>query len=714
VAAKVKREKSKDQEFIDTAVKRLKKGVDAVEHNITASIEDLRFLNGDQWDEAEKQRRKIRGRPALQINLLPKYVDQVVGEERENRPRCKVKPRDSRADVRIAKIREGIIWDTEYQSNAEAIYDFACEMQTSCGYGGWRILTRKTEENPFLQEIYMESVKNPFLVIFDPKCKDAVNADAKWAFILEKIPRDEFEEEYPGHELPGEPLKAGKGQAYENWFDEDTVTVAEYFVVEEEKKTVCLMQDGEVLPEDEAKQKVADFKLMQKALAKQPAIPPTGAPGQPQQPEEPKIVDTAETIEHKVKHYVITALEILEGPEDFPGKYIPLVVVKGKERNIEGKTYVRGLIRDAKDPQRLMNYWETSGAEVVALAPKSPWIGTAKQFEGYENDFAAANTENFPYLKYNPDGDAPPPSRVGMGDVPVAIFTQTARAEEHVKATIGMYNADMGDKGPERTGAAIRLRQKPGDVSTFAFIDNLSRAIAHSGKIINEMIPYVYDTERDVRLRNVDDTEAFVPVNTSAGSALERIQGNPERYAGMNVDELKRQIRQKGVSAKYNDLTVGKYNVVITIGPSYTTAREEASTNMLALVQANPKLMQIAGDLVVQNMDFKDADVLADRLRKLLPPGLVQPRPGEPPVPQMPPPPQVQVQMAKLKNEEMRLQIEKTKLDVAKLKLLNEVQNSKGEHKKLILSVLSELFAPTEGEPSQPAPPQGWAGGGIQ
>jgi hypothetical protein len=697
VPSKAKGGKTKDQEFLDTAVKRLKKSVDADDFNRVAAIEDLKFLNGDQWDEGERTRRKQRGRPALQINLLPQFVDQVVGDERQNRPRCKVRPVNSQADVKIAKIREGIIWDVEYQSNAEAIYDSACEMQTSCGYGAWRILTRKTEENPFIQEIYMEAVKNPFLVYFDPKCKDAVNADAKWAFILNKMPRDEFEEEYPGHEMPGEPLKTGKGLSYEEWYNEDTVTVAEYFVVEEEKKTVCLMDNGDVLPESEAKQKVSDFKKAQEALAAMgPTDPSTNAPLGGQSPKEPEIKKTEETIEHVVRHYVITCLEILKGPEDFPGKYIPLVMVKGKERNIEGKTHIRGLVRDAKDPQRLVNYWETSGAEVVALAPKSPWIGTAKQFEGYENDYAAANVENFPFLKYNPDQDAPPPTRVGIGDVPVAIFTQTARAEEHLKSTVGMYGPDLGQQGPERTGAAIKLRQKPGDVSTYAFIDNLSRSIAHSGRIICEMIPFVYDTERDVRLRNVDDTEAFVPVNMSAGSALEKIKSNPERYQGMNADELKRQIREKGTSAKYNDLTVGKYNVIITVGPSYTTAREEASTNMLALVQANPKLMQIAGDLVVQNMDFKDADVLADRLRKMLPPGLAKPKPGEPPAPPLPPPPQIQVQMAKLQNEKVRLQIEMAKLQVAKLKLLNEVQNSKGETRKEVLKILAEAFEPTE------------------
>ena len=135
---------------------------------------------------------------------------------------------------------------------------------------------------------------------------------------------------------------------------------------------------------------------------------------------------------------------------------------------------MRSLIRDAKDPQRLLNFWVTDSAEIVDMIPKAPWIGTARQFEGYEQDYAAANAENFPFLKYNIDQGAPPPSRVGTAAPPVAVFEQIGQAKQAIRDTIGMFGSDMGDRGPELSGKAILQRQKPGDVGTFAFIDNLT------------------------------------------------------------------------------------------------------------------------------------------------------------------------------------------------------------------------------------------------
>ena len=246
----------------------------------------------------------------------------------------------------------------------------------------------------------------------------------------------------------------------------------------------------------------------------------------------PTILKEREAERTRVRHYAICADRILDGPNDVPGKYIPLIVVKGPERVIEGKSYVRSLIRDAKDPQRLLNFWVTDAAEIVDMIPKAPWIGTAKQFEGYEQDYAAANAENFPFLKYNIDQGAPPPQRVSTGAAPVAVFEQIGQARQAIKDTIGMFASDVGDRGPELSGKAILQRQKPGDVGTFAFIDNLARAIAHCGRVINEMIPEVYDTQRDIRIRNMDDTETFVPVNTTAGAALDAVDGEPRAIPG--------------------------------------------------------------------------------------------------------------------------------------------------------------------------------------
>ena len=209
-----------EREFLDIATRRLTREIDADDHNRQAAIEDLKFLNGDQWEASEEQRRRLRGRPCLRTNELPKYVNQVVGDMRQNRARVKVRPVDSAGDVQIAKIRSGLIANIEYCSNAEAIYDYAGEMAVSCGYGAWRIGTRYTEDNPFLQEVYAERIRNPFLVYMDSAAKSEVYADAKYGFVLEKVTKEEFEERFPGKEAPGDPVRTGKGSGQEAWYSQ--------------------------------------------------------------------------------------------------------------------------------------------------------------------------------------------------------------------------------------------------------------------------------------------------------------------------------------------------------------------------------------------------------------------------------------------------------------------------------------------------------------
>ncbi len=459
--------------FLDVATKRLKREIDADDHNRQAAVEDLKFLNGDQWDPAEEQRRRLRGRPCLKTNELPKYVNQVVGDMRHNRARIKVRPVDSAGDVNIAKIRSGLISNIEYLSNAEAIYDYAGEMATSCGLGAWRVLTRYTEENPFLQEIYLERIKNPFLVYLDSSAKSEVGADSKYGFVLEKVTRDEFEERYPDKEPPGDALKVGKGVAQEVWYEGDTFFIADYYVIEHEKVAMVLTEDGQTWKREEFETKLAewveaeaakleigswdtrkwrgDTPLVQRFRRSVPStrlagdIPPTACrPPSPVPPPSLTVAQEREVEYPKVRHYAICADQILEGPNDVPGKYIPLIVVKGPERVIEGKTYVRSLIRDAKDPQRLLNFWVTDAAEIVDMIPKAPWIGTARQFEGYEQDFAAANAENFPFLKYNIDQGAPPPQRVAVSAPPVAVFEQIGQAKQAIRDTIGMFGIRRG------------------------------------------------------------------------------------------------------------------------------------------------------------------------------------------------------------------------------------------------------------------------------
>jgi hypothetical protein len=744
------------EKVLRLANKRLKRCVDNDNENRANALEDLRFLNGEQWDEKEVKLRKRRKRPCLQINLLPKYVDQIVGEERINRPRIKIRPVDSKADVHLARIREGIVRNIEYLSRAEQIYDQAFEMAVSCGYGAWRICTRYTEENPFIQEIYEEAIKNPFLVYLDPDCKDDTFADAKYGFVLQRMPREEFDERWPNAQYPTDSLKTGLGISNEMWYDDNTVTVAEYFTRETEKKKMAQFSDGMVVPFEEAQEAVAAWEAKAEqiraaiaakaaaAAAMQPpaaavgspptfgpdsstaavpqvgaepqgaiagdmaAVPPTAAPPAPPADAiiemtigpKPEIAKTKDTEIIKIRRYIINGADVIEGMDGdekyFPGKYIPIVLVLGKERNIEGKRYVRGMIRDAKDPQRLVNYWETSCAETVAIAPKAPWLVTAAMIKGYENDYATAHEENFPYLKYNIDPNSPmqTPIRNHAGDPPMALFAQRQSAHENLKQVIGMFAADVGAPGPERSAPAIIARQTPGDVGTFAFLDNLSRSIAHSGRIINEMIPEVYDTERDVRLRNVDESETFVPINTTAGGALQNIRKNPNRYFGLDPNKLQESIRKSGPDARFNDITIGKYDVIVSVGPSYTTQRQEASQNMFTLMNSMPDKMGVGVDILVENMDFPGSERLAARLRKGLPPALLEARPGDPPIKPQPPPIQVQVQMKKLELENKKISVQIERQKVEQIKAVKELSDAKGEVRNVVLGLLKEVMGP--------------------
>ena len=709
----------KQDEFLKLARKRLKKCIDADTHNRLQAIEDLKFSIGiDQWDPAEKTRRSQRGRPSIQINLLPKYIKQVTGDLRENRPKVKVKPVDSKADPHLARIREGIINNVEYLSGAESIYDYASKMMATCGYGSWRILTRYTEEDPFVQEIYMEIVRNPFMVFMDVNSKDANYSDADYGFVLCKMPREEFEEEYPGKKIPGEILQSTVGMSYENWYDKDTITVAEYFIREKRKQKMVQLKTGETLSEEDFNVQAKEWRDKKQAtdqafqeimmkyqqqvqqMQQQPQQGQQGQPPPPPQPtpleDKPEIAKRRTTELWTIKHYTITGDEILKGPEDFPGKYVPIILLKGEEPHIEGKPYVEGLIRQAKDPQKLFNYWTTAAAETVALAPKAPWVLTGKQIEGYESDYAKANVENYPYLLYNPDDRIPntPPQRTHTGDPPLAMFTQIEKAEQNIRNTIGIGKIDVAEDTPERTGAAVTNKQKPGDVSTFAYSDNLRKAIAHSGKIINEMIPEVYDSERDVRLRDVDDVETAVPINTTAMAALKKIKESPEQFQGMDIQKLRDSIKEHGQNAKFNDLSVGKYDVVVVTGPSYATQRTETAEAMQRIIAAYPDLMKIAGDIVMGNMDFKDADKLSKRLEKTLPMGLREQKEGEPPPQPLPPPPQVQVLMEKTKTEQIKQQVQTLAAKLKIIEIYKETKETEVEMRKLILKVLAELTGP--------------------
>lgn len=554
----------KNDDIIKMARKRLAEAKDADHENREEALEDLEYIAGFHWDEEEREAREDAGRPCITINRLPQFVRQVTGDIRQLNPAINVIPADNNANPDTAEIIEGMTRHIEYRSDGSSVYERAAESAAQCGMGYFRILSEYESEDSFNQEILLETIDNPLSVYFDPDARKSTREDANFCFITTQIDAEAFKEDFPDAS-PMDVEHDGNTDGLEHWRESGDVVVAEYFWKEPYKRKIGLTRDGKTIEDPQAIHDVAK---------------------------------TREVAAHKVMWAKISGKDVLEGPREFPCKHIPIIGVMGEELHIGERRVRTSVIRYAKDPQRLYNYYSSAQAETIALQPKTPYVATVKQIEGFENLWQAANESNEAVLPYNPDEKAPgPPQRSAPPVASQALAQEAMKAGEDMKATTGIYDAGLGQASNEKSGVAIRQRQLESDISTSIYTDNLSKAIAHCGRVMVDMIPKIYDTERTVRIVGKDDNEQMVPIN------------------GADFDQDLNPIA-------INPLSQGKYDVRVTVGPNYTTRRQETAESMMQFMQAFPAAGQVAGDLLVKAMDWPDADKLAERLEKVLPPGL--------------------------------------------------------------------------------------------
>jgi hypothetical protein len=587
--------KGGSEEILATARSRMKTAMAAYSDTREDELDDLRFYaaspdNQWQWPADVLQTRgavqgqTINARPCLTINKLPQHVHQVTNEQRMNRPGIKVIPSDDKADVDMAEVFNGVIRHIEYMSDADVAYDTACENQVSYGEGYIRLLTEYCDEDTFDQDIKIARIRNSFSVYMDPMIQDPTGADARWCFVTEDVTKAEYERMYPDAAPISTLMSLGVGdQSIAQWINENTIRIAEYFYIEYEKQTLNLYPGNQTAfngtPEDKA------LRMM------------FGKP-----------LRSREADRKKVKWCKINGYEVLE-TSDWAGAFIPVVRVVGNEFEVDGRMYVSGLVRNAKDAQRMYNYWVSQEAEMLALAPKAPFIGYGGQFEGYEQQWKTANTNNWPYLEVNPDvtdgqGQVLPlPARAQPPMASSGLLQAKAGAAEDIKSATGQYNASLGMTSNERSGKAILARQREGDIGTYHYVDNLARAIRHIGRQLVDLIPKIYDTERIARIIGEDGEPSTVKMNP------------------MQEEPVKRIVDQEGtlIEKIYNP-GVGKYDVRVITGPGYATKRQEALESMAQLLQGNPQLWQVAGDLFVKNMDWPGAQDLAKRFKKTIDP----------------------------------------------------------------------------------------------
>jgi hypothetical protein len=588
-------EKSDDR--LSTMRSRMSMAIAAYGDSREAELDDLRFMAGSadnnfQWpsdvlsSRGSSQGMTINARPCLTINKLPQHVRQVTNEQRQNRPTGKVIPADDNADVEVAEVFNGMMRHIEYMSDADVAYDTACDNQVTYGEGYVRLLTEYCDDNTFDQDIRIGRIRNSFSVYMDPMIQDPTGADAEWCFIAQDILKDEYERQWPDFPVRSIQEQGVGDPSLSQWLNDNTVRIAEYFCVHREPATLNLYPDGLTAVDGSREDKVARLLF-----------------GKPTR--------TRRADRKVIKWIKTNGFEILE-EQDWPGKWIPVVRVVGNEFEIDGELHISGLIRNAKDAQRMYNYWTSQEAEMLALAPKAPFIGYGGQFDGYESQWKTANVNNWPYLEVNADAtDAlgnplPLPQRAPPPLAQTGLIQAKMGASDDIKSTTGQYDSSLGATSNERSGKAILAREKQGDTGTYHYVDNLARAIRHVTRQCIDLIPKIYDTVRIARTIGLDGEVSMARVDPNQAEPVRKI-----------VDE------QGNVIEKIYNPGVGKYDVVAVTGPGYMTKRQEAMDGMAQVLQGNPALWAVAGDLFVKNMDWPGAQDMAARLRKSIDPKLL-------------------------------------------------------------------------------------------
>jgi hypothetical protein len=554
------------------AVEFLRSVAEAESTNRAEALDDLRFRFGDQWPTTIQNSRTIEERPCLTINETDSYLRKVVNQMRQQRPRITAHPVDDQADPKVAKVITGITRHVEENSDAANAYDLASEFAVTMGWGYWRLRTDYISEDSFYQDIYVDPVDNPFSVYFDTNSTLPDGSDAEKALITDTMRKTSFLKQYPGAMMGGFTQRA-TGDATTDWVSKDDIRLAEYYKVDKKPAKLVALSNGDAFYEDE----LPPAELLRAANI--------------------TIKGDRQSYKRIVTWYKFTAFEELD-KRVLPGRWIPVVPVYGVNIVVGGKRMKFGAVRFAKDPQRMVNFWQTAITEGVALAAKAKWLMAAGQDEGFENEWAQANRKATPVLHYNlvdVDGKpAPPPQRVAPEPPPEGAMAAAMASSQNLARVLGIFDPMM-HSAQRKSDRTINAEAQQVEITNYHFYDNLTRSLKHTGRIELNWAPKIWDTTRVQRIIGEDGRPSLVKLNEK------------RQIEGPNGEAINQVL---------NDLTVGIYDVVMQTGPGYNSRRQESVATLMQLMETplGEKIAAVADDVIVRQMDFNGAEVVADRL----------------------------------------------------------------------------------------------------
>ena len=587
-----------EKDIWEEARDRLKICTDSESDNRKRAKECIEFREGNQWDQ-EPSSSVSEDEPELTVNLTDALVQRVENNIRQQRPRGKCHPVGDGADIEIAEILNGIGRHIETRSDAPVAYDQASSQSLDGGWGYFRLIAEFVDRKSFQKDLRILPIRNQFTVFIDPAAIMPSGSDQKWCLISVKMPRQEYKRRYPKAANVSW-SDSSNGDMSLDWEDKETVRLAEYFRLREKAETLYLFRgpdgqeftrykselprgiDGKILPIEQVQALIAERRLV--------------------------IAGERESSKMQVEWFRLNGRKVVER-EQLPGIYIPIFRVEGNVKDVDGKIIRRGMVQNLMDPARMVNYGNTAKIKRLGLAPKAPWVAAEGQLDGHP-EWDDANQKAYSVLTYKPvvletsGGPVmpPPPARQQPTQIEAGFAEFVQGMQTNLMAVANMQGEPGMDKqGEVVSGEAYRRRQYLSDQAHFQYYDKLTLAIAQCWRVMVSWVPVYYsEPGRIQRVIGEDSTPEMVTLN-------ERVKDD------------------QGVETVKNDLSIGRYDVVMETGPGYDTKREEGAESLLSLL-AIPALaemvVKLGADLVFRSIDHPYMQELADRVMAANPEGL--------------------------------------------------------------------------------------------
>jgi hypothetical protein len=611
------------------------------------AIEDLLFINAEdgQWSEDVVSRRK--NRPRYTIDKISPALAQLIGNQRQTRSAIKILPGKD-GEEKTARIYSGLIRSIETNSNANNAYDVGYDEAASCGYGALcKVVTDYENNETFDQIIQLKPINSAASTHYcDPTAQEYDKRDSMFQFLVSAMVIGDFKKKYPNAAVTDFDTPVYKKTGITDWFSSDGIRLAEYWYKVPKKKKIGLMSDGTVIDLEEEK------AVLDELAARDITV-----------------VREREVESYEIYMRVMNGAEFLTEPQKWAGKYIPIVPLYGKTAVVDGKVFVRGMVRKSKDAQRIYNYTTSTIVETTALTPKDPFFYTPTNILGHEQKWKEFPAKNTPFLPYTPDptNQGAPPTKAGAPTVQSALIQQKQDAAMDIHATTGLEPASLGNVPELKSGKAIEAQQAMGDRGSYIYEDNLKKSKKLLGDILVDLIPRIYDTQRIIKVLGEDEVMEDVEINA------------PENGINLPITD-----EQTGKQVLVNDLSQGEYNTVVTSGPAFATKKQETVSQLITLSGTNEVVGQLALDLIIDNMDLNNSDEIKKRVRKyMIDQGTIEPTEDE--AEEMgldQPPPEDPMENALVENLNMQTE-----------KLISEIQNKDADTQSKIMSAQKDSVA---------------------